>query len=54
MKEYKVSYWIGKMYHSYIIDAESEDEAKRKVLRGSYYPESIQGLKAERYFPEWN
>lgn len=54
MKEYRVSYYIGKMYHSYVIDAESEDEAKRKVLRNAYYPELISELKAERYFPEWN
>ena len=54
MKEYRVSYYLGNMYHEYIIDAESEDRAKEKVVSRSYYPESIRELKAERYYPEWN
>lgn len=54
MKEYSVSYRIGRMYHAYIIEAESEDQAKQKVLRGSYYPDDIRELKAGRHSPEWN
>ena len=54
MKEYRVSYLIRDMYHTYIIKAESEDQAKEKVLNSAYYPELIRELKAERYYPEWN
>ena len=54
MKEYNVSYWIGRMYHAYVIEAENEDQAKEKVSKASYYPEDIRDLKAERHFPEWN
>lgn len=54
MKDYQVSYMIGSMYHSYILEAESEEHAREKVLKQSYYPEAIRDLKVTRYYPEWN
>ena len=53
MKEYQVSFYINDMYHCYIIDAENESHAKRRVLKESPYPELITNLTAERYYPEW-
>ena len=54
MQEYRVSYNIRGMYHSYIITAKDEEEAKAKALRTAPHPELIANLTAERYFQEWN
>lgn len=54
MKEYQVSFCIGSMYHSFIIEAESEKQARAKVLKQSYHPEAIRELKITRHYPEWN
>ena len=54
MSEYQVSYCIGEMFHSYVIDAKDEDDAQQKVIKSSYHPELISGLKVKRHFPEWN
>lgn len=54
MKDYQVSYMSGSMYHSYILEAKSEDHAREKVLKSTYHPELIRELKVERYYPEWN
>ncbi len=54
MKDYRVSFQIGTIYHSFVITAESEDDAKAKVLRTAYHPELITNLTAERFFQEWN
>lgn len=54
MKEYQVSYYIGKMFHTYIVDAKDEADARERVIKSSYYPELISELKAVRYFREWN
>ena len=34
MKEYRVSYMIGSMYHAYIVDAESWGHAVKQVVNG--------------------
>ena len=34
MKEYRVSYMIGSMYHAYIVDAESWGHAVKRVVNG--------------------
>lgn len=56
MLEYSVSYYLGDMYHSYLVDAGNEFEATEKVL--SRIPKTSQylfrGLKIERFFREWN
>lgn len=56
MKEYKVSYMLGSMYHSFIETAENESRAIQKVLNrlpdGS--KEIMHEFKIERYFQEWN
>lgn len=56
MKEYKVSYMLGDMYHSYIETAENEARAIQKVLNrlpdGS--KEIMHEFKIERYFQKWN
>lgn len=54
MKEYQVSYFLGDMYHSYCIDADSEEQARFKVLKSLWYPELLRELKIERYYREWN
>ena len=54
MKEYQVSYWMGKMYFAYIIEAKDEADAKRRVIKQSYHPELITGFKAERHYRQWN
>ena len=56
MLEYRVSYYLGDMYHSYIVDAENEYEATMRVLRT--IPEGSQKifreLKVYRASREWN
>ena len=56
MREYRVSYYLGDMYHSYLVDADNEFEATEKALRGvvSTSMGIFTGLKVERYFREWN
>lgn len=56
MKEYSVSYYLGDMYHSYLVDADNEFEATEKVMRG--IPKTskhiFRDLTVKRYFREWN
>lgn len=56
MLEYSVSYYLGDMCHSYLVDAGNEFEATEKVL--SRIPKTSQylfnGLKIERFSREWN
>lgn len=54
MKDYQVSYMLGSVYHAYIIEAESEEHAREKVLRSMYHPERLRELKITRHYPEWN
>lgn len=54
MRDYQISYWIGSMYHAYIIEAESEDAARAKVMKQPYHPEAIRELKVSLHYPEWN
>lgn len=54
MKNYYVSYYLDKMYHNYIVEAENEVAAIQKVLRGLYSPEIFHDFKIERCYPEWN
>ncbi len=53
MKEYHVSYNLGNMYHSYVVEAENEAEAIQKVLSRFYYKELLTEFKIERYYPKW-
>lgn len=54
MNEYQVSYCIRSMFHTYIIEAENEEQARLKVLKSAPYPELLRDLKIMRYYPEWN
>jgi len=54
MKDYQVSYYLGDMYHAYVINARNEDEVVKKVMTRQYYPELLHDLKVERYYQEWN
>lgn len=54
MKDYQVSYYLGNMYHAYIISARNEDEVTKKVMKRQYYPELLHNLIIKRYFQEWN
>lgn len=56
MKEYKVSYMLGDMYHSYIEAAENEAKAIQKVLNRlpDECKEIMHDFKIERYFQKWN
>lgn len=56
MKTYRVSYYLGNMLHSYLIDAEHENEAIQKALTGvpSTSRHLFHDFKIERYFQEWN
>lgn len=54
--EYKVSYMLGNMYHTYLIIAQNEKEAKQKAL--NTIPETskpiLHDFKVERYYRTWN
>lgn len=56
MKDYKVSYMLGDMYHTYILTAENEAQAILKAVNrlpdGS--KERLHDFKIERYIQKWN
>ena len=56
MKDFKVSYEIGDMLHSYIITAENEYNAILKcTLKISHKAQDkFKNFKIERYYEEWN
>lgn len=54
MKQYKVKYDLGKMYHSYVIEAKNEAEAIREALSQIPCPEIMHDFSIEKYVPEWN
>jgi len=55
LKEYKISYYLRNMYHTYLLDAENQQEAEERALRD--IPETSKPLlhdfKAERYYRPW-
>lgn len=55
MREYKVSYMLGDMYHSYIIEAENEATAIMRVI--NRLPDSSKKIFHEftidRYYIKW-
>lgn len=55
-KDYKVSYMLGDMYHSYILTAENEAKAILNAVNrlpdGS--KERLHDFKIERYVQKWN
>lgn len=52
MKTYQVSYYLGEMYHKYLVDAENEYEAIRKSVGRlpQTSKEIIHDFKIERYY----
>ena len=54
MKEYKVSYYLGDMLHTYIVTAECEEKAMLEVINKLYYPEIMHDFKIEKYTQKWN
>lgn len=56
MKDYRVSYYLGDMLHTYIITAESEIDAIVKVMRAipATSRKIFNNFKVERYYEEWN
>ena len=54
MKDYQVSYCIGSMFHTYIIEAENEEQARIKLMKSAPYPELLQDIKIERRYTDWN
>lgn len=55
MREYSVTYYLGDMYHSYIVDADNEAEAITKALANlnSRSKEIMHDFKIERYYQPW-
>lgn len=57
MKEYRVSYYLSAMYHSYVVEAENEFSVLKSLvskfdrLRTG---ELLHDIKIERYYQEWN
>ena len=53
--EYLVSYYLGNMYHSYLVDADNEAEAFLKVLNGlnENGKKILHNLKVERHYRKW-
>jgi hypothetical protein len=56
MKEYEVSYYLGNMYHSCIVEANNEAEAILKKLKS--LPDCCKAImhdfNIERYHQHWN
>ena len=55
MKEYKVSYYLGDMYHTYLIDADNEYEAATKALHSIVETsrDIFHDFRIERYYRPW-
>lgn len=56
MKDYRISYCLGDMYHTYIVTQPDEATAIMKALQ--FLPEGSRKLlhdfKIERYYEVWN
>ena len=56
MKEFRISYYLGDFFHSYIIEAENEHHAISKSM--DHIPTTSQNImhdfKIEKYVEEWN
>lgn len=56
MKTYQISFYLGDMYHIYLMDANNEAEAITEVL--NMIPDRsktiLHGFKIERHYPDWN
>lgn len=56
MNDYKVSYYLGDMYHTYILTAENEAQAILKAV--NRLPDGSKAIlhdfKIERYIQKWN
>ena len=54
--DFKVSYKLGNMYHTYLIIAQNQKEAEQKALKS--IPETsktiLHNFKVERYYRAWN
>jgi hypothetical protein len=53
---YQISYYLGDMYHVYLMDANNEAEAITKALNRIQDRSKVilHDFKIERYYPEWN
>ena len=53
---YRISYYLGDMHHTYLMDANNEAEAIIKAL--NRMPDRSKAIlhdfKIERYFSDWN
>ena len=56
MKTYQISYYLGDMYHVYLIDAHNEAEAITKVLdmMQDRSKAILHDFEIERHYPDWN
>lgn len=57
MKEYRVSYYVGDMFHKYVVEAESEfDVLKNLVSKFEQLSTKslLNTIKIERYYQDWN
>ena len=52
--EFRVKYYLGYMYHSYIIEAENEAVAIMKAIREIPAKEIMHDFKIEKHFQAWN
>ena len=53
---YQISYYLGDMHHTYLMDANNEAEAITKAL--DRMPDGsraiLHNFKIERHYPDWN
>jgi hypothetical protein len=51
MKQYQVSYKLGKMYHTYLVSADNEAEAIKKAINRIPCPEILSEFRINEYIP---
>jgi len=56
MKDYRISYYLDDMYHTYIVTQPNEATAIMKAIQ--FIPEGsreiLHDFKIERYYEDWN
>ncbi len=57
MREYRVSYYLSAMYHSYVVEAENEFSVLKTLVsefERLRTGDLLHDIKIERYYQEWN
>lgn len=52
--DFTVSYYLGDMFHTYTIEAESKKKAICKAIKSISNKEIMHDFKVERRYKEWN